>query len=179
MARRRLTASRKPSGKSRCRWRDASCASGANASRLVVAALNPHASDGGLRRRRRSILAPSRTRSSGINVVGPLPSDTLFVQAALACSTASLRCIRSRSHAPVADGIARGEHHARFADRANASVCMAPRDIAGQGVAKPQSLLMRARVAAQQRSSGFRAVHHCSGTPVFPSVELDPNRPRS
>ena len=52
--------------------------------RLVVAALNPHASDGGLfGDEERTIIAPAvmRARDSGVNVVGPLPSDTLFVHA--------------------------------------------------------------------------------------------------
>lgn len=52
--------------------------------RLVVAALNPHASDGGLfGDEEETIIAPAvaRARGEGFNVVGPLPADTLFVRA--------------------------------------------------------------------------------------------------
>ena len=52
--------------------------------RLAAAALNPHASDGGLfGDEERQIIAPAveRAQAAGIDVVGPLPSDTLFVQA--------------------------------------------------------------------------------------------------
>lgn len=52
--------------------------------RLAVAALNPHASDGGLfGHEERTIIAPAveRAQNEGVNVAGPLPSDTLFVRA--------------------------------------------------------------------------------------------------
>ena len=52
--------------------------------RLAVAALNPHAGDGGLfGDEETKILMPAveRAKLAGIHVAGPLPSDTLFVQA--------------------------------------------------------------------------------------------------
>ena len=52
--------------------------------KLVVAALNPHASDGGLfgdEEKRLIEPAVALARAEGIDVVGPLPSDTLFVRA--------------------------------------------------------------------------------------------------
>src|SRR5260370_22869244 len=52
--------------------------------RLAVAALNPHAGDGGLfGDEEAKILMPAveRAKQAGLNIVGPLPSDTLFVQA--------------------------------------------------------------------------------------------------
>ncbi|MFM7150006.1 MAG: 4-hydroxythreonine-4-phosphate dehydrogenase PdxA [Gemmataceae bacterium] len=52
--------------------------------RLAVAALNPHASDGGLFGDEEArILAPAiaRARGEGVNVAGPYPADTLFVRA--------------------------------------------------------------------------------------------------
>jgi 4-hydroxythreonine-4-phosphate dehydrogenase len=52
--------------------------------RLGVAALNPHASDGGLfGDEERRIIAPAveAARAEGIEVSGPWPSDTLFVRA--------------------------------------------------------------------------------------------------
>ena len=52
--------------------------------RLAVAALNPHASDGGLfGHEEEMIVAPAieRARAKGFNVSGPIPTDTLFVRA--------------------------------------------------------------------------------------------------
>lgn len=52
--------------------------------RLAVAGLNPHASDGGLfGDEERTMIEPAvrQARTEGIEVVGPLPSDTLFVRA--------------------------------------------------------------------------------------------------
>jgi 4-hydroxythreonine-4-phosphate dehydrogenase len=52
--------------------------------RLAVAALNPHASDGGLfGDEERTIIGPAveRARTLGHDVTGPLPADTLFARA--------------------------------------------------------------------------------------------------
>ena len=52
--------------------------------RLAVAALNPHAGESGLfGSEEDSVIRPavSRAKHEGINVVGPLPSDTLFYKA--------------------------------------------------------------------------------------------------
>jgi 4-hydroxythreonine-4-phosphate dehydrogenase len=57
---------------------------GTGSPRLAVAALNPHAGDGGLfGDEETKILMPAveRAKQAGIHVAGPLPSDTLFVQA--------------------------------------------------------------------------------------------------
>jgi 4-hydroxythreonine-4-phosphate dehydrogenase len=51
---------------------------------IAVAALNPHASDGGLFGDEESrVIRPAveRARATGLNVTGPLPADTLFVRA--------------------------------------------------------------------------------------------------
>lgn len=52
--------------------------------RIAVAALNPHASDGGLfGNEEATIIAPAveHIRQEGIDATGPLPADTLFVRA--------------------------------------------------------------------------------------------------
>lgn len=52
--------------------------------RIAVAAVNPHASDGGLfGDEEEKILTPAivRARAEGVNVSGPYPADTLFVRA--------------------------------------------------------------------------------------------------
>ena len=51
--------------------------------RIAVAALNPHASDGGLLGNEESKqIAPAvlRAKSMGIDVTGPIPADTIFNQ---------------------------------------------------------------------------------------------------
>lgn len=58
---------------------------GIAAPRIGVAGLNPHAGEGGLLGvEDRDVLAPAveDVRAEGVNVVGPLPADTLFVRAA-------------------------------------------------------------------------------------------------
>jgi 4-hydroxythreonine-4-phosphate dehydrogenase len=55
---------------------------GIRAPRIAVASLNPHAGDGGLLGREEGeVIAPALEglRRSGIDVVGPLPADTLFL----------------------------------------------------------------------------------------------------
>jgi 4-hydroxythreonine-4-phosphate dehydrogenase len=59
-------------------------AAGRTTPRIAVAALNPHAGDGGsLGREEIEIIAPAvaRVREEGIDARGPLPSDTIFVAA--------------------------------------------------------------------------------------------------
>jgi 4-hydroxythreonine-4-phosphate dehydrogenase len=54
--------------------------------RLVIAALNPHAGEGGtLGQEERRIIAPAlvRAKNKGILIKGPLPADTLFTRAVL------------------------------------------------------------------------------------------------
>ena len=57
---------------------------GASARRIALCGLNPHAGEGGLFGREEiEVLAPAvaRLRAEGIDVVGPLPADSLFVRA--------------------------------------------------------------------------------------------------
>ncbi len=52
--------------------------------RLAIAGFNPHASEGGLfgdEEAKKIIPAVKKARQSGINIVGPLPGDTVFYQA--------------------------------------------------------------------------------------------------
>ncbi len=54
------------------------------AARVAVAGLNPHNGDGGLMGREEiELIAPvvERVRSEGVNVVGPVPADSIFFQA--------------------------------------------------------------------------------------------------
>jgi 4-hydroxythreonine-4-phosphate dehydrogenase len=59
-------------------------ASGVSAPRIAVAALNPHAGEGGqLGIEEISVIAPAiaKARTDGANVTGPWPADTLFIAA--------------------------------------------------------------------------------------------------
>jgi 4-hydroxythreonine-4-phosphate dehydrogenase len=121
--------------------------------RLVVAALNPHASDGGIfGDEEATILAPAveRAVNAGINVVGPLPSDTLFVQAASGGFDGVVAMYHDQGHIALklltglsAVNVTLGLPIVRTSVAHGTGY-----DIAGQGKAKPQSLLEAARVAA-------------------------------
>jgi 4-hydroxythreonine-4-phosphate dehydrogenase len=66
---------------------------GLNAPRILVAGLNPHAGEGGhLGREEIDIIDPAlnELRSEGLNLVGPLPADTLFTPSRLATADAVL-----------------------------------------------------------------------------------------
>ena len=59
-------------------------ASGVSAPRIAVAALNPHAGEGGLLGTEEiTVIAPAieEVRANGVDVKGPLPADTLFIAA--------------------------------------------------------------------------------------------------
>ena len=61
--------------------------------RILVAGLNPHAGEGGhLGREEIEVIAPvlERLRAEGMDLVGPLPADTLFTRNVLAGSDAQL-----------------------------------------------------------------------------------------
>jgi 4-hydroxythreonine-4-phosphate dehydrogenase len=122
--------------------------------RIAVAALNPHASDGGLfGDEERTLIAPAveEARGAGIDVRGPFPADTLFVRAQrgefdgivamyhdeghIAMKLRSgWRCVNITAGLPIIrTSVAHGTAY----------------DIAGQGVADPASMVEATRVAAK------------------------------
>lgn len=126
--------------------------------RIGVAALNPHASDGGLfGDEEATIIAPAIAagRAEGIDVSGPWPADTLFVRAHkgefdgivamyhdeghIAMKLRSgWRCVNISAGLPIVrTSVAHGTAY----------------DIAGHGIASPESLLAAARVAAKLATS--------------------------
>lgn len=126
--------------------------------RIGVAALNPHASDGGLFGDEESSLitpAVERARAEGIEASGPWPADTLFVRAdkgefdgivamyhdaghiamKLRCGP---RCVNISAGLPIVrTSVAHGTAY----------------DIAGRGLADAGSLVAAARVAGKLSSS--------------------------
>ncbi len=122
--------------------------------RLVVAALNPHASDGGLfGDEEEKIIAPAvrAARDSGIDVIGPLPSDTLFVRAQRGDFDGIVALYHDQGHIPLkllsglnAVNISVGLPIVRTSVAHGTAY-----DIAGKGIADHRSLIEATRVAAK------------------------------
>jgi len=122
--------------------------------RLAVAALNPHASDGGLfGDEERTIIAPAvaRAQAEAIPVVGPLASDTLFVRAQRGEFDGIVAMYHDQGHIPLkllsglqAVNISLGLPLVRTSVAHGTAY-----DIAGNGIADERSLIEAARVATQ------------------------------
>jgi 4-hydroxythreonine-4-phosphate dehydrogenase len=126
--------------------------------RLAVAALNPHASDGGLfgNEEARIILpAVERARQSGMAVVGPLASDTLFVQAQRGAFDGVVAMYHDQGHIALKllTGLAAVNVTLGLPIVRTSVAHGTAYDIAGKGVADHRSLLEAARVAARLASS--------------------------
>jgi 4-hydroxythreonine-4-phosphate dehydrogenase len=145
--------------------------------RLAVAALNPHASDGGLfGDEEQRLIAPAvaAARAKGVDVTGPWPADTLFVRADrgefdgivamyhdqghIALKLRSgWRCVNITAGLPIVrTSVAHGTAY----------------DIAGKGVADAASLLAAVRVAAKLTRGGV-------ATPVSREAQPSAPAPRS
>src|SRR5262245_19234910 len=121
--------------------------------RLAVAALNPHASDGGLfGDEEKRIIAPavSAAQTEDIDVVGPLPSDTLFVRARGGAFDGVVAMYHDQGHIALkllsdllAVNVSLGLPIARTSVAHGTAY-----DIAGKGIADQRSLVEAARVAA-------------------------------
>jgi 4-hydroxythreonine-4-phosphate dehydrogenase len=138
--------------------------------RLALAGLNPHAGEHGLLGREEiDVLEPavSRCRTSGIDVVGPLPGDTVFVRAVRGEFDVVIACYHDQGLIPIklvafgqAVNVTLGLPIVRTSvDHGTAF------DIAGKGVADPESMvqaiLLAARLAAgENRSAGLDGVRN-------------------
>jgi 4-hydroxythreonine-4-phosphate dehydrogenase len=130
--------------------------------RIGVAALNPHASDGGLFGDEESrIIRPAvgRARDEGLNVSGPWPSDTLFLRAQRGEFDGIVAMYHDQGHIPLklltglgAVNVTLGLPIVRTSVAHGTAY-----DIAGKGVADSHSLIEAVRVAAklaQRETSG-------------------------
>ena len=122
--------------------------------RLAVAALNPHASDGGLfGDEEATIIAPAvaAARAEGIAAAGPLPSDTLFVRAQRGEFDGAVAMYHDQGHIALKllTGLAAVNVSVGLPIVRTSVAHGTAYDIAGRGVADPSSLLEAARVAAQ------------------------------
>jgi 4-hydroxythreonine-4-phosphate dehydrogenase len=121
--------------------------------RLGVAALNPHASDGGLfGDEELTIIAPAveAARSQGLEVSGPWPADTLFVRAREGAFDGVVAMYHDQGHIALKLlGRGRAVNISAGLPIVRTSVAHGTAyDIAGRGVADAGSLVEAARVAA-------------------------------
>jgi 4-hydroxythreonine-4-phosphate dehydrogenase len=121
--------------------------------RLGVAALNPHAGDGGLFGDEETRLiqpAVDRARRDGYDVSGPWPSDTLFVRARQGEFDGIVAMYHDQGH--IALKLMGGRHAVNISvglPLVRTSVAHGTAyDIAGKGVADPGSLVEATQVAA-------------------------------
>jgi 4-hydroxythreonine-4-phosphate dehydrogenase len=122
--------------------------------RLGVAAVNPHAGDGGLfgdEERRILPAALAAAQAEGIDVTGPWPSDNLFVRATRGEFDGIVAMYHDQGHIPLK--LLGGMHAVNVTvglPLVRTSVAHGTAyDIAGRGVADPTSLVEAVRVAAR------------------------------
>jgi 4-hydroxythreonine-4-phosphate dehydrogenase len=120
--------------------------------RLAVSGLNPHAGEGGaMGREEITIIAPAieRLRAEGVDVVGPLPADTMFHPKARAGYDVALTMYHDQGLIPAktlafdeAVNVTLGLPFVRTSPDHGTAF-----DIAGKGVANPASLIAALRLA--------------------------------
>ena len=122
--------------------------------RILVAGLNPHAGEGGhMGREEIEVIAPvlEQLRGEGMDLVGPLPADTLFTRGVLAGSDAQLAMYHDQGLAVL--------KYAAFEDGINITLGLpiirtsvdhgTALDLAGTGRADPRSLYAAVDLAVQ------------------------------
>jgi 4-hydroxythreonine-4-phosphate dehydrogenase len=134
--------------------------------RLGAAALNPHASDGGLFGDEEArVIRPAveQARAEGIDVSGPWPSDTLFVRARRGEFDGVVAMYHDQGHIALklfgphqAVNISAGLPIVRTSVAHGTAY-----DIAGRGVADATSLVAAARVAARLAAKPQAASFGC------------------
>jgi 4-hydroxythreonine-4-phosphate dehydrogenase len=121
--------------------------------RLGVAALNPHASDGGLfGDEEQTLIAPAvaEARRRGLEIGGPWPADTLFVRARQGEFDGVVAMYHDQGHIALKlFGVGRAVNISAGLPLVRTSVAHGTAyDIAGRGVADAASLVEAARIAA-------------------------------
>jgi 4-hydroxythreonine-4-phosphate dehydrogenase len=138
---------------------------GCAAARILVAGLNPHAGEGGyLGREEIEVIAPvlDKLRREGLDLVGPLPADTLFTERSLQGSAAQVAMYHDQGLAVL--------KHASFGHGVNVTLGLpiirasvdhgTALDLAGTGKADPGSLFAAVALAVEmtQAQASARAV---------------------
>ncbi len=131
--------------------------------RILVAGLNPHAGEGGhMGREEIDVIAPvlDQLRAEGMNLVGPLPADTLFTKNVLAGSDAQVAMYHDQGLAVL--------KYAAFDEGINVTLGLpiirtsvdhgTALDLAGTGNASPTSLFaaVNAAIDMAQRAGSLR-----------------------
>jgi 4-hydroxythreonine-4-phosphate dehydrogenase len=127
---------------------------GVAAPRIAVAGLNPHAGEHGLfGREEETVIAPAiaALRRRGVDVAGPFPGDTVFVRARRGEFDAVVACYHDQGLIPV--------KLVAFGEAVNVTLGLpivrtsvdhgTAFDIAGTGVANPDSMIAAVRLAAR------------------------------
>ncbi|MEM7741052.1 MAG: 4-hydroxythreonine-4-phosphate dehydrogenase PdxA, partial [Pseudomonadota bacterium] len=120
--------------------------------RLAIAGLNPHAGeDGRMGTEEREIIGPAilELQAAGINAVGPMPGDTMFHPEARTQYDAALAMYHDQALIPIKT--------VAFHDAVNVTIGLpivrtspdhgTGLDIAGRGIARPDSLIAAIRMA--------------------------------
>jgi 4-hydroxythreonine-4-phosphate dehydrogenase len=130
--------------------------------RIAVAGLNPHAGEHGLfGQEEAAAITPAveRCRAAGIDVSGPYPSDTLFVRARRGDFDVVVACYHDQGLIPV--------KLAAFGEAVNVTLGLpivrtsvdhgTAFDIAGKGIASPESMVAAVRLAARLSGGAEKA----------------------
>lgn len=122
--------------------------------RLAVAGLNPHAGEGGkMGREEIEMMAPllARLKSEGFDLSGPLPADTMFHESARATYDVAICAYHDQALIPLktldfhgGTNITLGLPFIRTSPDHGTAF-----DIAGKGIARPDSLIAALRVASE------------------------------
>ncbi len=122
--------------------------------RLALAGLNPHAGENGaMGREDQNVLVPAvaELRAEGIDIVGPLPADTMFHPRARAAYDCALACYHDQALIPVKTlafdesvNVTMGLPFVRTSPDHGTAF-----DIAASGTARPDSLIAALRLAAK------------------------------
>lgn len=139
--------------------------------RLVLAGLNPHAGESGtIGSEDRDVLAPAvaRLRAEGIDIRGPLPADTLFHAQARETYDVALAPTHDQALIPVKTlafdegvNVTLGLPFIRTSPDHGTAF-----DIAGQGIARPDSLIAALRLA--DRLARNAGIGRPAGAEVIP-----------
>ncbi|WP_417837392.1 4-hydroxythreonine-4-phosphate dehydrogenase PdxA [Thalassospira tepidiphila] len=122
--------------------------------RLAIAGLNPHAGeDGTMGTEEKTIMAPAikQLRDEGVDVIGPLPADTMFHEEARANYDVALCPYHDQALIPVKTldfhggvNVTLGLPFIRTSPDHGTAL-----DIAGKGIARPDSLIAALKMAAE------------------------------
>lgn len=128
--------------------------------RIAVCGLNPHAGEGGLfgHHEEETKITPGveQAQGEGIDVVGPLPADTLFFRAARGDFDLVVAIYHDQGHGPIkVQGLEEGVNITLGLPVVRTSVDHGTAfDIAGKGVADHRSMMEALRQAAALAGSG-------------------------